>query len=95
MLGLVQNKGEQNCEASLTKETAQIFWMQDLMKLKSMHLQIQFAHVITCNVSKTVKTPHLEGLVRYELIQVFQVYYWSVPPPAPLPSLFSTREKCC
>ena len=36
MLGLVQNKGKETCKASLTKETAQIFWMQDLMELQSM-----------------------------------------------------------
>ena len=34
-------------KASLTKETAQIFWMQDLIELKSMHL---LNPVCTCNL---------------------------------------------
>ena len=34
---LVQNKDKETRKVSLAKETAQIFWMQDSMKLKSMH----------------------------------------------------------
>ena len=56
--------------------------MQELMELKVCIIQIiQFAHVISLlqNVLKTMQTLHFEVLVRHELIQVFQVYYWSVP----------------
>ena len=37
MLGLVHSKGKETHKAFLTKEAAQIFWMQDLMEPKSMH----------------------------------------------------------
>ena len=47
MLSVVQNKGNGTRKASLTKETAQIFWMQDLMELKSMHPSNP---VFTCNL---------------------------------------------
>ena len=46
-LALVQNKGKENRNVSLTKETEQIFWMQDLMELKSMHPSNP---VCTCNL---------------------------------------------
>ena len=36
MLGLVQNKDKETCKVSLTKETKQTFWMEEL-ELKSVH----------------------------------------------------------
>ena len=46
-MGLVQNKGKETRKVSLTKETKQIFWMQDLMELKGMHPSNP---VCTCNL---------------------------------------------
>ena len=47
VLGLVQNKGKVALKVSLTKETEQTFWIQDLMELKSMHLANP---VCSCNL---------------------------------------------
>ena len=47
MLGLVQNKGKETRKVSQIKETEQVFWMQDLMELKSMHPSNQ---VWACNL---------------------------------------------
>ena len=48
MLGLAQNKDKKTRKASLSEETAQVFWMQDLMELKRMHPSNP---VCTCNLS--------------------------------------------
>ena len=47
MLVLVQLKDKETRKVSLTKETTQIFWMQDLMELNSMHPSNP---VCTCNL---------------------------------------------
>ena len=62
------------------------------MELKSMHPSNP---VCTCNIPslecfEDSATLHLEVLVRYGLILVFQVYYWSVHP-----HLLSPRENDC
>ena len=81
VLGLVQNKGKKTRRVPLIKETKKIFWMQDLMELKSMHPS---SPVFTCNLPFLEcfedSALYLEVLVRYELVLVFQVCYWSVPP---------------
>ena len=48
MLGVVQNKEKEIRKASLIKETAQVFWMQDLIELKYMHPSNPAG---TCNLS--------------------------------------------
>ena len=45
MLDLVQNKGKETRKVSLTKEIEQIFWMQDLMKLKSIQVQLAISSI--------------------------------------------------
>ena len=45
MLGLVQNKGKETRKVSLNKEIEQIFWMQDLMKLKSIQVQLAISSI--------------------------------------------------
>ena len=58
MLGLVQNKGKETCKVSLTKETERIFWMQDLIELKSMH---PLSPVCICNLASLVHFEDVEN----------------------------------